>query len=63
MRGSKSQVKAKPKCWRPLSAEDPADIAAVDKALAESHERIPYRRVRQELGLATRLGKFRKQGG
>jgi len=31
--------------------EDAADIAAADKALAESDERISYHEIRKELGL------------
>jgi len=31
--------------------EDEHDIAAADAALAESNERIPYEKVRRELGL------------
>ena len=32
--------------------EDRADLDAVREALAESNERIPYARIRSELGLA-----------
>ena len=54
VKSSRFKVKAarKPKTRR--ECEDRADAKAARKALAESDERIPYEKVRKELGLGVR---------
>ena len=53
MRGSRLKVKVKWKPRRALSgnAQDRQDVQAARKALAESGDKIPYEKVRKELGL------------